>query len=568
MNSIFFLVLRRMRAPLILLIGIYAVSVLGLTLIPGVDANGAAAPPLSFFHAFYFISYTATTIGFGEIPTAFSDAQRLWVTLCIYLTVIGWSYSIVTLLALLQDKGFRNTLVASRFARRVRRINVPFYLVCGCGETGGLICHTLDLLRQAFVVLEKEEWRVQELDLEDFKTDTPALAADARLPANLVLAGLDHGKCAGVLAVTNDEEANLAIAIAVRLLRPEIPVLARARNPRITANMASFGTDHIVNPFERFAEYLALAAAAPERFRLIEILTALPGTPLPEPQRPPRGRWIVCGYGRFGRAVVRHLVPAGVVPTVIDPDGNGPDGSSVRGLGTDSATLIEAGVHDASGIVAGTSNDVDNLAIAVTARELNPRLFVVTRQNQVSNGLLFDAFEGDFCMVPSRIVAQECIAILTTALLTRFLTVVREADEDWSARLADQLQALCEGLVPEVWSVRLDAPEAAATRRALTTGRSVRMGDLLRDSAERAHTLAVLPLMIERESGPLILPQADLLLRAGDHLLLAGSHVARSRLDLTVRNANALDYVLTGRDKSGGWLWQRLFGRGARDNPL
>ena len=139
MNSAFFLVLRRMRVPIIVLIVIYAISVFGLTLVPGIDADGKAAPPLSFFHAFYFVSYTATTIGFGEIPNAFSDAQRMWVTISIYLTVVGWSYSIVTLIALLQDKGFQNTLTVNRFSRRVRLIKEPFYLICGCGETGNLI---------------------------------------------------------------------------------------------------------------------------------------------------------------------------------------------------------------------------------------------------------------------------------------------------------------------------------------------------------------------------------------------------------------------------------------------
>ena len=218
-NSAFFLVLRRMRAPIIVLIVIYGISVIGLTLVPGVDAEGRAAPPLSIFHAFYFISYTATTIGFGEIPTAFSDAQRLWVTFCIYLTVVGWSYSVLTLIALLQDKGFQNTLTVNRFRRRIRRLKEPFYLVCGCGETGNLICRTLDRLGHAFVVLEKDEMRVQEIDLQDFKTDTPALAADARQPNILKLAGLQHAKCRAVLAVTNDEEANLAVAIAVRLLK-------------------------------------------------------------------------------------------------------------------------------------------------------------------------------------------------------------------------------------------------------------------------------------------------------------------------------------------------------------
>jgi voltage-gated potassium channel len=172
----------------------------------------------------------------------------MWVTVCIYLTVVGWSYSVVTLIALLQDKGFQNTLTTNRFHRRVRLLKEPFYLICGCGETGSLIAHTFDRRNQAFVVLEKDEQRVQELDLQDFKTDTPALAADARLPEVLMLAGLKHPKCRGVLAVTNDEDTNLAIAIAVRLLNPDIPVIARARSPAVTANMASFGTDHIINP--------------------------------------------------------------------------------------------------------------------------------------------------------------------------------------------------------------------------------------------------------------------------------------------------------------------------------
>ena len=41
---------------------------------------------MSIFHAFYVMSYTATTIGFGEVPHPFNDAQRLWVTFAIYLS--------------------------------------------------------------------------------------------------------------------------------------------------------------------------------------------------------------------------------------------------------------------------------------------------------------------------------------------------------------------------------------------------------------------------------------------------------------------------------------------------
>lgn len=559
MNSAFFLVLRRMRAPIILLIVIYGIAVIGLTLVPGVDAEGKSAAPLSFFHAFYFISYTATTIGFGEIPNAFSDAQRLWVTICIYLTVVGWSYSVLTLIALLQDKGFQNTLTVNRFTRRVRRLKEPFYLICGCGETGNLICRSFDHLGQAFVVLERDELRVQELDLQDFKTDTPALAADASQPDNLLLAGLKHPKCRGVLAVTNDETANLATAIAVRLLNPAIPVIARARTPSVKANMASFGTDHIISPYERFAEQLALAVTAPEHFRLIELLTSLPETPIPEPHRPPAGHWILCGYGRFGHALAERLQRTGIELTIIDP--GAPDADcSIVGDGTEASTLRQAGIASASGIIAGSDNDVNNLSIAVTASELKPELFVVTRQNHAANSPLFQAYGADFTMVPSRIVAQEAIAILTTPLLARFLAALGRQDESWSQALVERLQALNDGRTPALWGCRLNASEAPAAWQALMHDRAIQLGDLLRDGTERSRPLAAVVLLIERDEVCHLLPDAEFKLLAGDQLLLASPLDARRNLALTLQNANELDYVLSGRENSGSWLWQRLSG--------
>lgn len=557
MNSAFFLVLRRMRAPIIVLIVIYAISVVGLTLIPGIDADGRMSAPLSFFHAFYFISYTATTIGFGELPGAFSDAQRLWVTICIYLTVVGWSYSVVTLIALLQDKGFQNTLTTNRFARRVLRLKAPFYLVCGCGETGNLIARTFDRIEQAFVVLEKDELRVEELDLQDFKTDTPALAADASVPDNLLLAGLKHPKCRGVLAVTNDEQANLAIAIAVRLLNPNVPVIARARSAAVTANMASFGTDHIINPFERFADHLALAVASPERFRLIELLTSLPESPIPEPHRPPRGHWILCGYGSFGRAVADRLRDTGITLTIIDPAAKDA-GQQFMGDGTEAITLRQAGIDQATGIVAGTDNDINNLSIAVTARELKPELFVVTRQNQAANSPLFTAFGADFTVLPSRIVAQETIAILTAPLLARFLEHVHKLDETQCRQLVERLQAECGDLTPAVWDIRLDGEEAPAITQALINSRPIQLGEIMRDGADRSCRLPIVPLLVERDADSLLLPNETLVLQAGDRLLFASTLAARRDLELSLNNANELDFVLTGHENSGSLLGRLL----------
>ncbi|MFN7277734.1 MAG: ion channel, partial [Betaproteobacteria bacterium] len=127
MNGALFLALRRMRAPLLVLIASYAISILGLVLIPGRDGQGLPWQ-MGFFHAFYFVSYTATTIGFGEVPHAFTDTQRLWVTFTIYLTVVAWFYALGKIIALTQEPAFRQELARARLQRKVRRMREPFYI--------------------------------------------------------------------------------------------------------------------------------------------------------------------------------------------------------------------------------------------------------------------------------------------------------------------------------------------------------------------------------------------------------------------------------------------------------
>ena len=109
MNEVLFVILRRLRRPLIVLIIAYAVSVWGLVLIPGVDENGHDVR-LGFFHALYFISYTATTIGFGELPNTFTDLQRAWTIVCIYLCVVAWAYALGSIFHLSQDQTLRDAV--------------------------------------------------------------------------------------------------------------------------------------------------------------------------------------------------------------------------------------------------------------------------------------------------------------------------------------------------------------------------------------------------------------------------------------------------------------------------
>ncbi len=558
LSDVFYLILRRMRFPLLLIIGVYVFCTAGLAVIPGTAADGSPLPPLTVFEAFYVVSYTSTTIGFGEVPYPYNAAQRLWMTMTIYVSVAAWTYSLFAVITLLQDDGFQNALRISRFSRRVGHLREPFYLVCGVGETGRLVCHGLDHLGLRFVAIEKDALRLQQLRLDEFAVDPPTVRGDAGEPGILEQAGLLNPQCKGVVALTDDDATNQAIAVTVKLLSPRVPVLARIRNAETETHIGVFGGDVVINPFERFADYLAAAITAPERYRLREMITGLPGDPIQPIDQPPRGHWIICGYGRFGHVVTESLRAAGMDTCVIDVMHYGEGGVDVKGTGTTSDDLKAAGIDRAVGLVTANNSDTKNLSIAVTARALNHDVYIVNRQNQLNNAALFAAFQQDLLMIPSRIVAQEFLARITTPLMNKFLRLIPQHNEAECAQIYAQLANLDPGRHPELWDMGILEHSAQALTNVVEAGGRFTVGHLRADPFDRGRRLALMVLLVRRGTKSIQLPADDFVLCTGDRLLLAGSPTAKHRVQHTLTNDNMLTYVLTGKESNGGHLWRWL----------
>jgi voltage-gated potassium channel len=559
MDSILFLILRRLRRPIILIIVSFAIAVLGLSLMPGLDDQGRPWQ-MSLFQALYVISYTATTIGFGEVPYAFSQSQRLWMTFSIYTTVIPWFYAIGKIVTLLQDTGLKQAIVTNRFARAVQKLQEPFYILCSYGQSANLLVHALDEKGMRVVVIESSPERLNELELADTKNVILNLCADAVLPENLIRAGILNPFCRGVVTLTDNDEVNLAVSVAVKLMNPDLLVVARAERADIAANMASFGTDHIINPYTLFGDQLAMRVHALGTYLLHEWLTGVPGDTLPPPETPPKGRWVVCGYGRFGKSVVENLAREHITTTIIEamPEMTGCE-DCIVGSGTESHTLLEADIKSAVGLVAGTDNDINNLSIVMTAYELNPKLFVVIRKNRRHNGALFKQFSADITMQPTEIIAHECLANLISPLLAQFLSLLRTQTNDWANQLISQLVSVVGDSVPETWAVTIDADNAPAVNEFLSHGKVVKLEHFTVNPSAGSKDLAVMPILLVRNQDTILVPDLSTSLMHGDRILMCGTPMAKSTLSNVVNNVRALTYVVDGIDLPSGlfWCWLR-----------
>ncbi|HZA03645.1 MAG TPA: NAD-binding protein [Propionibacteriaceae bacterium] len=567
-SSTIFLVMRRMRAPLITLIVIFFVSVVGLTLIPGVDPEGRPAY-ISLFESFYFMSYTATTIGFGELPWPFTPAQRLWVTFSIYLSVVGWAYAIGSMLTLVQDRSFRQALAFRRFTRKVERMREPFLLLAGYGRAGELLAKAFDELGQQVVVIDGSSDRVDALDLGSYHADIPGLVADAANPHHLSAAGLGHPFCSGVLALTNDDETNLAVTMTAALVRPDLPVITRTISAPIAERMRAFGTPTVVNPFDRFGEHLRLALNAPASYQLLTWLEAGPGAQLPERGHPPTdGRWVMCGYGRFGREVTEDLRAAGLEVTVIEPVERGrPEPGVLVGDASDPEVLARADLASAVGLVVGTDNDTTNLSMLATARRLNPSLFLAARQNRPTSAALFKQMRVDALLVPTEVVAHEVYAQISTPMLWRFIQKMPGQGDSWAAELLQRLRHNCGRELPALWKITLDREQAPALGRYLAAGR-VGLSDLLRSPEDRSRHLRVVPLLLLRGENAVLTPDGETVLAPGDQMLFAGEGSERRELETTLAVDSTAAYVLFDQHIPASWVWRKLSGKDFTRQPV
>jgi voltage-gated potassium channel len=207
------------------------------------------------------------------------------------------------------------------------------------------------------------------------------------------------------------------------------------------------------------------------------------------------GHFILAGVGRVGREAAAELLTSGVPFVIVDPAETIEAMSAelrcafVRGDATEDATLEAAGIRRAKGLIVTTSSDATNLYVILSARLLNPELFIVSRA-------------VDDVSVPKLIRAGANRAISPYAIGGR-----RLAHLMLSPRVVDFLDT---ALTSGDQTLSIDDIVVAKGGRPLEA--------LQLPARSGASVLAVV-----RAGKPTANPRGDFVLEAGDHLLVLGT---------------------------------------------
>lgn len=138
---------------------------------------------------------------------------------------------------------------------------------------------------------------------------------------------------------------------------------------------------------------------------------------------------IVCGYGRVGENICEELLLEGVPFVVIEKNVNRIKLLAKRkilfvsGLANEE-TLRAAGIEKARSIILALGDDVENLFVALTARELNPSIFIVSRLNDPTNEEKFIRIGVDRVVMPYRVGAARMAQCAIRPAVTSLIDVI------------------------------------------------------------------------------------------------------------------------------------------------
>ena len=148
-----------------------------------------------------------------------------------------------------------------------------------------------------------------------------------------------------------------------------------------------------------------------------------------------KNHYIICGFGRIGSIIAKEL-DANKIPLIV-LDSNPERKHDLENLGIpyilDDATsedvLIEAGIEKAKGLVAVVLSDADNLFITMTARGLNPQLFILSRADGEATQKKLLRAGASRVVMPYLIGGQKMAHTITRPAVTEFLEFTTHSED-------------------------------------------------------------------------------------------------------------------------------------------
>jgi voltage-gated potassium channel len=147
---------------------------------------------------------------------------------------------------------------------------------------------------------------------------------------------------------------------------------------------------------------------------------------------------VVCGLGRMGEKAVEELERNEIEfvaiekksQLIISHQKRYKSISIIEGNAVEDDILKEAGVERASAILITLPNDADNVFIALTAKELNPKIKVISRASEESSVTKLKRAGADHVIMPYAIGGIHMASLISKPAVIEFLDLMNGMEDE------------------------------------------------------------------------------------------------------------------------------------------
>ncbi|GAC1401475.1 MAG: hypothetical protein NVSMB56_16570 [Pyrinomonadaceae bacterium] len=180
--------------------------------------------------ALYFVVTIITTVGFGDFSLREADALSKIVGIVVMISGVALTAVLFALVT--------NALLAKQKAidlGRVRRSNLRDHtIVCGLGSVGFRVASELQRLGQKVVAIERDE--TNRFIVEARREGIQVVVGDSLAERSLFYANAPRAK--SLIVCANPDYLNLEIALFVRSLHKDLPIVLRLFDPDLSRRVA------------------------------------------------------------------------------------------------------------------------------------------------------------------------------------------------------------------------------------------------------------------------------------------------------------------------------------------
>ncbi len=218
----------------------------------------------SFIDALYMTVITVSTVGYGDMVPV-QPAGKIF-TVCLVLGGVGYvMYIFSKLMETMVEGGLREILGKRKMAKELARLK-DYYIVCGYGRIGKVICETLYENGKDFVVIENNPDEIQTIISKGFSQ----IEGDASEDDVLIRSGLKQA--VGLIAVVSTDADNVFITLTARGLNPDIDILARSSGAAgAEKKLKRAGANRVISPYSIGGKRMAHSIVRPNVINFLEM---------------------------------------------------------------------------------------------------------------------------------------------------------------------------------------------------------------------------------------------------------------------------------------------------------